>query len=178
MHEIASGLEASNYSFILVVRKDGDDWLPNGFEERVKEKGLIIRGWAPQILILNHTAVGGFLTHCGWNSSLEGISAGLPLITWPLFAEQFYNERLIVCVLKIGVSVGVTEYRVIPEERLVVGATEIEKAVSSVMGDDEEAEERRERARELGEAAKRAVDEGGSSYSDLDSLIQELMAMK
>jgi len=52
-------------------------------------KGLIIRGWAPQVLILDHEAVGGFVTHCGWNSALEGISAGLPMVTWPVFAEQF-----------------------------------------------------------------------------------------
>lgn len=71
----------------------------------------MIWGWAPQVLILSHPAIGGFLTHCGWNSTLEGVCAGVPMITWPLFAEQFYNEKFIVQVLRIGVRVG-AEYAV------------------------------------------------------------------
>jgi len=178
LRELAVGLEASNCPFIWAVRKGGDEALPEGYEERVEGRGLVIKGWAPQILILNHTAVGGFLTHCGWNSSLEGISAGLPFITWPLFAEQFYNERLIVDVLKIGVPVGAKDYNWRPEERSLIEAGTVEKAVSRLMGEGEEAEERRRRARELGEMAKKAVAEGGSSYVDMSNLIQELKEMK
>ena len=72
--------------------------------------GLIIRGWAPQVLILDHEAIGAFVTHCGWNSTLEGITAGKPMVTWPIFAEQFYNEKLVTDVLKTGVGVGVKEW--------------------------------------------------------------------
>ena len=72
----------------------------------MKGKGLIIRGWAPQVLILDHEAVGGFMTHCGWNSTIESIAAGVPMVTWPLYAEQFCNEKLVKDVLKIGVDVG------------------------------------------------------------------------
>lgn len=110
--ELALGLESSNHSFILVVKAGSvsteiDKWiLEEGFEERTRERGLVIRGWAPQVLILSHPSVGGFLTHCGWNSTLEAVSAGLPMITWPLFAEQFLNEKLVVEVLGTGVGVG------------------------------------------------------------------------
>lgn len=116
LFEIAMGLEASGQEFIWVVRKpkeEGDNhegWLPQGFEERMKGKGLIIQGWAPQVLILDHEAVGGFVTHCGWNSALEGVSAGLPMVTWPIFADQFFNEKLITEILKIGVGVGAQQW--------------------------------------------------------------------
>ncbi|KAI9181170.1 hypothetical protein LWI28_012110 [Acer negundo] len=113
--EIAHGLEASNKPFIWVVGKifkneneNEENWFPIGFEDRIREskKGLIIRGWAPQLLILEHAAVGGFMTHCGWNSTLEGVCAAVPMITWPITAEQFSNEKLVADVLKIGVKVG------------------------------------------------------------------------
>ncbi|XP_040369334.1 scopoletin glucosyltransferase [Rosa chinensis] len=89
LKEVAVALEAAGQDFIWVVRKgkdevDQDEWLPEGFEERMEGKGLIIRGWAPQVLILDHPSVGEFVTYCGWNSTLEGISTGLPMVTWPL----------------------------------------------------------------------------------------------
>ncbi|PPD91240.1 hypothetical protein GOBAR_DD11832 [Gossypium barbadense] len=113
--QLGLGLEASNRPFIWVVRgsdasNDVDTWISeDGFEERTKGRALVIRGWAPQVLILSHQAIGGFLTHCGWNSTIEGISAGVPLITWPLFADQFANEKLAVQIVEIGVRVGVEE---------------------------------------------------------------------
>ncbi|KAH7833225.1 hypothetical protein Vadar_004203 [Vaccinium darrowii] len=111
LFEIAMGLESSGQQFIWVVRREkgevqNEGWLPEEFEERTKDKGLTIQGWAPQVLILDHEAVGGFVTHCGWNSILEGISAGVPMVTWPVFAEQFYNEKLVTEILRIGISVG------------------------------------------------------------------------
>jgi len=80
--------------------------LPENFAD--ESKCLVIRGWAPQAMILSHVAVGGFVTHCWWNSTFEGVCAGLPLLTWPIFAEQCLNEKLVGEVLKIGVSFGVT----------------------------------------------------------------------
>nr|GMC46409.1 UDP-glycosyltransferase 73C3-like [Ipomoea batatas] len=141
------------------------NWLrQEKYEERVKEQqGLVIYGWAPQVLILSHPSIGGFLTHCGWNSSLEAITSGLPLITWPLFAEQFLNERLIVNVLKIGVRVGM-EFPVLfgAEEQtgVQVNRDDIVVAIDEVMGRGEEAEMRRERMKKLGEMARRAMEEG------------------
>ncbi|XP_052193922.1 uncharacterized protein LOC127802249 [Diospyros lotus] len=177
--ELANGLEASDCSFIWAVGKilDSDNWVPDGFEGRVKAsgRGLMIRGWAPQLLILGHVAVGGFLTHCGWNSALEGICAGVPMVTWPLSAEQFYNEKLVTDVLKVGVKVGSEEWALWNEERkTVVGREKVEAAVRRLMGGGKEAEMMARRAAELAEKAKRAVEEGGSSYGDAESLIQEL----
>ncbi|KAK1358904.1 Glycosyltransferase [Heracleum sosnowskyi] len=177
LHEIAMGLEASGQQFIWVVRKgtndkETEDWMPEGFEERMIGKGLIIRGWAPQVMILDHGAVGGFVTHCGWNSTLEGIAAGVPMVTWPSFAEQFYNEKLITDVLRIGVSVGAKEW-VAGTGGGNIKRDAVETAVRSIIV-GEEAKERRNRCKGLKEMAKKAVEEGGSSYSDLNALIQEL----
>ncbi|XP_057465240.1 scopoletin glucosyltransferase-like [Actinidia eriantha] len=179
LFEIAMGLEASGQQFIWVVRRpkneegEREDWLPEGFEERMRERGLIIRGWAPQVLILDHEAIGGFVTHCGWNSTLEGISAGVPMVTWPVFAEQFYNEKLVTEVLRVGVSVGVLQWKRTGGGGSGVGREGVAAAVRRiVLG--EEAVEMRRRARALKDKAKKAVEEGGSSYSDLNGLIQEL----
>ncbi|KAG7640896.1 UDP-glucuronosyl/UDP-glucosyltransferase [Arabidopsis suecica] len=177
--EIAFGLEGSGQNFIWVVSKnenqgENDEWLPKGFEERTKGKGLIIRGWAPQMLILDHKAIGGFVTHCGWNSTLEGITAGLPMVTWPMGAEQFYNEKFLTKVLRIGVNVGATE---LVKKGKLISREEVEKAVREVI-DGEEGEERRIRAQKLGEMAKAAVEEGGSSYNDVNKFMEELNGRK
>ncbi|KAK2665037.1 hypothetical protein Ddye_003611 [Dipteronia dyeriana] len=176
--ELAMGLEASGQDFIWVVRRDKkdedgneEDWLPEGFEKRMEGKGLIIRGWAPQVLILEHESVGGMVTHCGWNSILEGVAAGVPMVTWPVAAEQFYNEKLVTQVLKIGVSVGVQQWVILVGD--FVKRDAIEKAVKEVTVGDK-AEEMRSRAKALGEMARRAVEKEGSSHSDLDVLIDEL----
>ncbi|GFS40051.1 UDP-glucosyl transferase 73B1 [Actinidia rufa] len=134
--DIATGLEASGQQFIGV--------------------GLIIRGWAPQVLILNHEAVEGFMTHCGWNSILEGVTAGVPDI------------------LRVGVGVGAQEWCRWPEDsKIYVKKEDIEKAVAQLM-DSEEAEEIRGQAKVIGAMEKKAVEKGGSSYSDFSDLLEEL----
>ncbi|XP_021823928.1 UDP-glucose flavonoid 3-O-glucosyltransferase 7-like isoform X1 [Prunus avium] len=177
--EIALGLEASGQQFIWVVKKEKsdqenkEDWLPEGFEDRVEGRGLVIRGWAPQVPILEHQATGGFVTHCGWNSTMEAVTAGVPMATWPAFADQFYNEKLVTEILGIGVRVveGAKKWARFGGDR--VKKENIEKAVTEVMvGKD--AEEMRSRAKALGEMARKSVEEGGSSYKDLNALIQEL----
>ncbi|TVU18782.1 hypothetical protein EJB05_34895, partial [Eragrostis curvula] len=160
---------------------NASQWMPNCFAELVaaEERGLIFRGWAPQMPILNHSAVGGFMTHCGWNSVLEAVSADMMMVTWPRYADQFYNEKLIVEVLKIGVSLGSAEYASKLEVRdHVISGETIAEAIGQVMGDDDVAKARREKAKELGVKAKRVTDKGGSSYDDVGRLIQELMAWR
>ncbi|KAM7474104.1 hypothetical protein LguiB_021347 [Lonicera macranthoides] len=179
LYEIAMGLEGSDQPFIWVVRRsrneaENDMWLPDGFEERTKRRGLVIRGWAPQVLLLDHEAVGGFVTHCGWNSTLEGVCAGVPMVTWPVFAEQFYNEKLVTEILRIGVSVGVKEWSRVANEG--IRREVVEKSVKRIMV-EEEGKEMRRRAKELKEKAKQAIEEGGSFYKDLSALIEELSSL-
>lgn len=184
LRETAAGLEASNQDFIWVVRKkskkieeveeeeeEEEEWLPPGFEERVKERGMIIRGWAPQVVILGHPAVGAFVTHCGWNSTLEGVCAGVPMVTWPVFAEQFFNEKLVTEVLRTGVPVGNKRWMRVGSEG--VGREAVAEAVERVIAGEEAAEMRR-RAEGYKEMAKKAVEEGGSSYDSLNALIEDL----
>ncbi|XP_058730695.1 abscisate beta-glucosyltransferase-like [Vicia villosa] len=188
LKEIAYGLEAADQPFIWVVGKilnssksDSENWVLDEFEKRMKEmdKGLVFRGWAPQLLILEHDAVGGFMTHCGWNSTLECVCAGVPMITWPLSAEQFFNEKLVTDVLRIGVQVGSKEWGSWDVERKeLVGREKVECAVKKLMVESEEVEEMRKRIKHIAENAKRAVEEGGSSYNDIDALIHELKILQ
>lgn len=184
--ELGLGLEALNRPFIWVIRNKTEEWEKwleeDGFEERTKGRGLLIHGWAPQVLILSHPAVGAFLTHCGWNSTLEGICAGIPMIAWPLFAEQFYNEKLIVQVLKIGESVGAKAVIPLGEQgksEMLVKRGEFKEVVDKVMDKDgKEAEAKRERARELAILANKATEDGGSSYLNMKLLIEGIRSYK
>ncbi|KAL4588697.1 hypothetical protein LXL04_001592 [Taraxacum kok-saghyz] len=119
---------------------DGGEW---------KLKGLIIKGWAPQVLILDHESVGGFVTHCGWNSVLEGVTGGVAMVAWPVMAEQFYNAKLVTDVLRIGVSIGDVEWSA-TSSCDGVKREAVEKAVVRLMG-GEEGDEMRRRAKVLKE---------------------------
>ncbi|KAI3938353.1 hypothetical protein MKW98_015252 [Papaver atlanticum] len=168
--EIAMGLEDSEVPFVWKQMP-----LPEGFEDRIKGKGLIITGWAPQVLILDHPAVGGFMTHCGWNSVLEAITAGVPLITWPVFGEQFHNQKFVTKVARVGIQVGVEKWNFwIDAKNVSVKKEKIVKAVIQLMSDGEEAAQMRNRVKQLSEMAFTAVKEGGSSYTNLTALIEEL----
>ncbi|PON31761.1 UDP-glucuronosyl/UDP-glucosyltransferase [Parasponia andersonii] len=180
--ELGLGLESSNRPFIWVVRgyntQELEKWIvESGFEQRTKSRGLLIHGWAPQVLILSHPSVGGFLTHCGWNSTLEGVTCGKPMITWPLFADQFYNEKLVVQVLRVGESVGVKSAVPLGKEEefgVLVKRGDVKEAIDKVMDGGKEGEERRERAKTLVEMAKKAIEEGGSSYLNMKLFIEDI----
>ncbi|KAJ4768965.1 Glycosyltransferase [Rhynchospora pubera] len=170
LKEVVVALEKCNQDFILVVKCASVEELLKGDSTR----GLIISGWVPQVLILNHHAVGGFMTHCGWNSTMEAITAGIPMITWPMFSDQFYNEKLIVEVLKVGVCLGAKGYGAVTEKKPLIHAEVIRSAVDRLMGGGKEAEEMRLRAKDLKKKARTAVQKGGSSKSDIEDLIEEL----
>ncbi|EXB89098.1 UDP-glycosyltransferase [Morus notabilis] len=100
MEALALGLERSGGSFVWSIKEPthvegGYGRVPHGFEDRVAGRGLVIKGWAPQVLILNHRAVGAFLTHCGWNLVLESVTSGVPILAWPMGADQFINATLL-----------------------------------------------------------------------------------
>ncbi|KAI9110728.1 hypothetical protein K1719_018166 [Acacia pycnantha] len=143
--------------------------LPEGFLERTARIGRVI-GWAPQAQILAHKAVGGFVSHCGWNSILESIYFGVPIATWPLFGDQGMNAFEVVKELKLGVEIcldnrmGFCNVRK-PE---VISAERIEKGIRQVM---EKESDVRKKVKEISEISKRASMEGGSSYSHLGRFI-------
>jgi len=125
----------------------------------------VIRGWAPQVEILRHRAVGWFLTHCGWNSVLEATAAGVALLmTWPMGAEQFTNAWL---VAEAGVAVPVAE-----GDETVPDAGQMALAIAAAIG--EEGKPVRERAAELSKNAAAALEEGGSSHGDLEDVVRML----
>ncbi|XP_020190825.2 UDP-glycosyltransferase 73C6-like [Aegilops tauschii subsp. strangulata] len=176
--ELGLGLEASGHPFVWFLKNPdqyGEDvceflW---DLEERVAGRGMLIRGWSPQVLILNHAAVGGFVTHCGWNSTLEAIAAGLPVMTWPHFSDQFLNEKLAVEVLGIGVSVRIKEPLMwVAKKKIVVGREVVEATVRSIMDGGGKGKERRRKALSLSEKARTAVQKGGSSLGNLLDLIK------
>lgn len=177
--EIAIGLERSGVRFLWVVRApptedkvkrflpppepDLDSLLPNGFSERTKGRGLVVKSWAPQILVLGHKAVGGFVTHCGWNSTLEAIMAGVPMVAWPLYAEQRFNKILLVEEIRIALPMNESEDR-------VVSSDEIERRVKHIMGS--EGDVVRKRVSELSHEAKVALGEGGPSKMALAKFVE------
>ncbi|KAF2619227.1 hypothetical protein F2Q68_00041442 [Brassica cretica] len=190
--ELGLGLEESGKPFIWVIKTEEkhmnalNEWLKlEMFEERVKGRGIVIKGWSPQAMILSHGSTGGFLTHCGWNSASEGVSFGVPMITWPMFAEQFLNEKLVVEVLKVGVRVGVEiPVRWGDEERVGVSVKKhsVVKAINLLMDDDcqrgnEDGEflGRRKRIQELSAMAREAVELKGSSTTNVSLFIQDVL---
>ncbi|CAD6220535.1 unnamed protein product [Miscanthus lutarioriparius] len=168
--EVAWGLANSGHPFLWVVRADsvrgfldGPD-IPNGFEAAVHGRGKVIR-WAPQQEVLAHPAVGGFWTHSGWNSTLESISEGVPMICRPQFADQMMNTRYVVNTWGVGLEL---------EGELERG--KIEKAVRKLMK-DREGEEMRERAKELKKNVADCLKAGGTSQVAIDKLVDYILSM-
>ncbi|KAF7825195.1 hydroquinone glucosyltransferase-like [Senna tora] len=171
INELAFGLEMSEKKFLWVVRapsnstgaaylgsstnEDPLKFLPEGFIERTKEQGLVIPSWAPQIPILGHSSTAAFLTHCGWNSVLESIHNGVPMITWPLFAEQRMNSFMLTNGLRVGVRPKANDDGIVERD-------EIAKVIRRLM-EGEESEEIRRRVENLRDSAVNAVKDHGSS---------------
>ncbi|XP_034710734.1 LOW QUALITY PROTEIN: UDP-glycosyltransferase 88A1-like [Vitis riparia] len=180
LKEIAIGLERSGQRFLWVVRSppnedqskrflappdpDLDLLLPDGFLDRTKDRSLVVKSWAPQVAVLNHESVGGFVTHCGWNSLLEALCAGVPMVAWPLYAEERFNRVILVEEMKLA----------LPMEELEDGfvkASEIEKQARQLM-ESEEGKSIRNQIMVMKEAAEAAMSDGGSSRVALMKLVQ------
>lgn len=177
--ELAIGLERSCVKFLWILRdadkgdvfvKDGERTaeLPKGYEERVVGLGMVVREWAPQLEILAHPSVGGFMSHCGWNSCIESISMGVPIAGWPMHSDQPRNAVLVTEVLKSGLLVRKWEER---EE--TVSSLAVVGAVRRLMASEEGVEMRR-RAAEMGDAVRKSVAEGGESRMELDSFVAHI----
>lgn len=178
LHELATGLEDSKRNFLWVVRGDNtEEWMPDGWEDRVAGRGLVVRGWAPQVLILAHPATGAFMTHCGWNSILEGISAGVPMLTWPVAYEEFINERLLVEVIGCAARAWDGKRSTREEENELVPGGAIARAVSKFMEPGDEYESIRSEARNAATSARAAVQDGGSSRCDIKNLINDMIGL-
>ncbi|KAG1327462.1 putative UDP-glycosyltransferase 89B1 [Cocos nucifera] len=162
---LAAALESSGVRFVWATG-GGVAVVPEGFEGRVAGRGLVVRGWAPQVEILSHGAMGAFVTHCGWNSVLEAAVAGVALLAWPLDADQFVNATLLVEELGVAVRVG----------EGMEGTTEPEE-LARVMAEGAWPE-MRARMAELGRKAAEAVAEGGSSYRDFEQMVKELSELQ
>ncbi|KAF8403868.1 hypothetical protein HHK36_011974 [Tetracentron sinense] len=188
MMELAMALEASNKNFIWVVRPPlgfdinsefrAVEWLPDGFEDRMSKckRGLLVRKWAPQLEILSHESTGAFLSHCGWNSVLESLSNGVPIIGWPIAAEQFYNAKLLD--EEIGVCVEVAR-----GNGCEVRHVEIASVIEMVMDENGKGGDMRKKACEIKEMIKDAIredDEGykGSSVKAMDEFFNAALSWR
>ncbi|PKU64909.1 UDP-glycosyltransferase 88B1 [Dendrobium catenatum] len=192
LHEIAIGLEKSQQKFLWVVRSppnpvaalapgggesaklteaplepELEALLPEGFLDRTGERGLVVKSWAPQAEVLRHGAVGGFVTHCGWNSVLEAIVGGVAMVAWPLYAEQRMNKLMLV---EMGLAVEMRGY-----ESGAVEAAEVEERVKGVV-EAEWGREVRGRMEILRLAAEAAMADGGSSSVAVKDLVSKWKA--
>ncbi|KAH0463236.1 hypothetical protein IEQ34_007818 [Dendrobium chrysotoxum] len=175
VEQLASGLHRSGHRFLWVLRdadladifsfESSSRRLPARFEKAVEGVGKVVRGWVPQLDVLAHRAIGGFMSHCGWNSCMEAVSYGVPVMAWPMHSDQPANARLLAEGLKVGVVVRGWDRR-----QEVVAAERVEEVVRMVM-EGEEGRRMREKAREMGEAVRAARKDGGSSKEALDMLV-------
>ncbi|KAK9676571.1 hypothetical protein RND81_11G086000 [Saponaria officinalis] len=179
IRELALGLEHSGHKFIWVLKnadrvnvftEDGTSvpQLPEGYENRVKDRGMVVRTWAPQLDILAHPSTGGFMSHCGWNSCLESITMGVPIAAWPMHSDQPRNTVLITEVLKI--STVVRDWA----NRAETTTSDVVKNSVKVLMASKEGDEMRARAFKLGESVRRSAAEGGSSHSEMESFVAHI----
>ncbi|BFI43263.1 protein MpUGT37 [Marchantia polymorpha subsp. ruderalis] len=174
MRELAHGLEASGVAFLWILKvsspAEAITLLTPGFLDRTRHRGFIHIGWAPQTRILSHWAVGGFISHCGWNSIMESISNGVPIISWPVFVDQPMNARFISDVAKVGVPV-MEDFN---HKKTIVSRTCVEKAIRTLMF-EKTGTELRYNAVKLKEVLTASVAEGGSSHANLRKFLQEIL---
>jgi UDP:flavonoid glycosyltransferase YjiC (YdhE family) len=149
---------------------DLDALLPEGFLQRTRDRGMVLKMWAPQVEVLRHAASGVFMTHCGWNSVLEAVSAGVPMLCWPQYAEQRLNKVFVVEEMKAGlVMEGYDEE--------LVTADEVEKKVRLVL-ESEEGSKLRQRLAMAKEKAAEALADSGSSQTAFIEFLQDLKLSK
>ncbi|KEH16177.1 UDP-glucosyltransferase family protein [Medicago truncatula] len=164
--EFAWGLADSKKPFLWIIRPDlvigGSFILSSEFENEISDRGLIT-SWCPQEQVLIHPSIGGFLTHCGWNSTTESICAGVPMLCWPFFGDQPTNCRFICNEWEIGLEIDMDVKR-----------DEVEKLVNELTV-GEKGKKMRQKAVELKKKAEENTRPGGRSYMNLDKVIKEVL---
>lgn len=167
--ELALGLEASQSALLWVIRPNliyGDTALfPKGYLERVQGRASFVE-WAPQLQVLTHPAVGGFLTHCGWNSTLESISAGVPMLGWPYFADQMLNNRCSVDGWNVGLDFEA-------DQNGLVHRDEVERKSRALMWGDTSSQ-LKQTALHWRKAAQKSIEVGGSSNLHWKHLVKDI----
>ncbi|XP_028800888.1 UDP-glycosyltransferase 83A1-like [Neltuma alba] len=167
LQELALGLELSNKPFLWVVRSDINNGAVNAFlkefEDRLCSHGKVV-GWAPQQKVLTHPSIACFLSHCGWNSTIEGVINGVPFLSWPYFADQFLNETYICDIWKVGLRLN--------RDNGIISQEEITFKIKQLLND----EGLRARASELKEKVIDNVKDGGSSNKNLKNLVDWIKA--
>ena len=179
--EIAHGLERSGHRFLWSLRQpptskmgfpsdyaNVEEVLSEGFLDRTAKIGKVI-GWAPQVAVLAHSAIGGFVSHCGWNSILESIWYGVPIATWPLYAEQQINAFQLLKDLGLAVEIKMDYYK---DSDYVVSAQEIEVGLKNLMNIDNEV---RKKMEEMKQMSRKVMIAGGSSHTSLGHFIEDVM---
>lgn len=162
MAEMANGLLNCGRPFLWALRDNCRDLLPWGFSEKAKGKGMVI-SWSPQERVLSHGSVACFVTHCGWNSTLEAMTGGVPVVAYPQWGDQVPDSKFMADVWGVGVRLEAPMRR-----------EELEKCVVEVT-EGAKAERIRERAAEWKEAARKAVAEGGSSDRNVQAFVDEIV---
>jgi len=181
IEEMAMGLLESKQPFIWVLRPDivasgAQDILPEGFVEETKDQGLVIP-WSSQLKVLSHPSVGGFLTHCGWNSILESLWLGIPMLAFPLLTDQCVNRRLIVEEWGVAMDLGENS-RIFQNNKALLGREEIARTLKKFM-DLEETDKLRLNIEPMRKVVKEAVMlDRGSSNKNLDLFLEALRAKK
>ncbi|KAL2349363.1 hypothetical protein Fmac_003363 [Flemingia macrophylla] len=165
MEEVAWGLKESGVSFLWVLRESEHGKLPSGYRDLVKDRGLIVT-WCNQLELLAHQATGCFVTHCGWNSTLESLSLGVPVVCLPQWADQLPDAKFLEDVWEVGVWPK-------EDEKGVVRKQEFVKALKDVM-EGERSQEIRRNAIKWKKLAREAVDEGGTSDMHIDQFVNYL----
>lgn len=163
--EIAWGLKASKKHFLWVV-KESEDKLPEQFLKEVGDDGLVVT-WSNQVEVLAHRAVGCFVTHCGWNSVLEGLSIGVPMVAVPQWSDQPMNAKFVQEIWRVGL-------RAERDSQGILTGKELERCIKGVM-DGERSEDIRRNAAKWRESAARAASVGGSSDKNISKFIEVLV---
>ncbi|XP_051218696.1 putative cis-zeatin O-glucosyltransferase [Lolium perenne] len=176
--EMAAAIKGSKQRFIWVLR-DADradifaesggespyEKLLSEFTRETEGVGLVITGWAPQLEILAHGATAAFMSHCGWNSTMESLSHGKPILAWPMHSDQPWDTELLCKYLKVGLLIRPWE-----KHSEVVPSASIQEVIEDAMVSDNGMAVR-QRAKMLGEAVRASVAEGGSSSKGLGDFV-------